>query len=111
MSEIVIAGPGQASLHVVFEDGSYRHVSHLPSMFVGRGTYLPGWRWSEHVGTRIGIEAGRHIGCVLSGNMRIRAANGEEQTVGPGDVFEVSPGHDAWVLGDEPCVALDFEAK
>jgi len=41
--------------------------------------------------------------------MMIRAANGREIKVGPGEAFEVGPGHDAWVVGPEPCIALDFE--
>ena len=50
-----------------------------------------------------------HVGYVLSGRMAIRGAQGKEITVGPGEAFEVGPRHDAWVVGDEPCVALDFE--
>jgi uncharacterized cupin superfamily protein len=106
----VVASPGHTR-QFTFPDGSHREVSELPSMFVGRGTYLAGWRWSKHVGASTGREADRHIGYVLSGRLRIRAANGQVKTVGPGDAFEVGPGHDAWVLGDEPCVALDFEAR
>jgi len=50
-----------------------------------------------------------HIGYVVSGQMRIKSADGLETVVCAGEAFEVGAGHDAWVLGDAPCVALDFE--
>ena len=50
-----------------------------------------------------------HNGLVLSGEMTVREADGREVIVEPGDAFEVGAGHDAWVAGDEPCIALDFE--
>ena len=92
----------------VFEKGKFELV-HLGGMTIGRATYEPGWRWSEHVGKQTGKDAAAHIGYVLSGRLRIRDADGHETAVGPGDAFEIGPRHDAWVLGDEPCVALDFE--
>jgi len=49
-----------------------------------------------------------HKGYIVEGRLRIRMRDGSEAEVGPGDVFRVSPGHDAWVVGDEPVVALDF---
>jgi quercetin dioxygenase-like cupin family protein len=49
-----------------------------------------------------------HLGYVLSGRMRVRMNDGAEAEVGPGDVVEIDPGHDAWTVGDDPCVMLDF---
>jgi hypothetical protein len=93
-----------------FLDGSKRSVVILRSVAIGRGEYLPGWRWSIHVAKGVGERTSEaHIGYVLSGHMSVRAADGVEVTVGPGGVFEVKPGHDAWVTGTQPCVALDFE--
>jgi quercetin dioxygenase-like cupin family protein len=92
-----------------FLDGSKRAAVILESVAVGRGRYLPGWRWSSHVGKQTGRTSMAHVGYVLSGRMAVRGAHGKEITVGPGEAFEVGPGHDAWVVGDEPCVALDFE--
>jgi hypothetical protein len=61
------------------------------------------------VGKKTGKTSMGHVGYVLSGRMAVRGAQGKEITVGPGEAFEVGPGHDAWVVGDAPCVALDFE--
>jgi hypothetical protein len=93
-----------------FLDGSKRSAVILSSVVIGRGEYSPGWRWSLHVGTQTGKVSAAHIGCVLSGQMAIRSPDGKEITVGPGEAFEVGPGHDAWVVGNAPCLALDFEA-
>jgi len=92
-----------------FLDGSKRSAVILESVAIGRGEYLPGWRWSIHVGKETGKTSAAHIGYVLSGHMAIRGADGKEVMVGPGEAFEVGPGHDAWVMGNESCVALDFE--
>ena len=92
-----------------FGDGSKRTEVVLESAAVGRGEYLPGWRWSEHAGTQTGTDSEAHIGYILKGQMVIRGADGREVLVGPGDSFEAQPGHDAWVVGDEMCIAIDFE--
>ena len=77
---------------------------------VGRGIFEPGWRWSEHVKPLSGTDSCEveHIGYVLDGRMVAVMDAGEELEVGPGDVFHMPPGHDAWIVGDEPCVVLDF---
>jgi len=91
-----------------FLDGSYRSTVHLQSAVIGLGTYLPGWKWSLHAGTQTGKSSENHVGYIISGNMIIQDSNGFEQKIGPGDAFEVTPGHDAWVIGNIPCIALDF---
>jgi hypothetical protein len=108
MADIVVENLRNEASSRVFVDGSTRAESRLPSMSIGRGTYLPGWRWSEHAGPQTGKASLRHLGLIESGRMTIRSADGSQVTVGPGDAFEVGPGHDAWVVGDEPCIALDF---
>lgn len=77
---------------------------------VGRATFRPGWRWSEHVGPIVQTPSCEvaHEGYVVSGRMRIRMSDGTEEEFGPGDVMIVPPGHDAWVLGDEACVVIDW---
>jgi quercetin dioxygenase-like cupin family protein len=80
---------------------------------VGRGTYEPGWRWSEHVKPLAGTDAceASHAGYILSGRMVIRMSDGTESEAGPGAVVVIEPGHDAWVVGDEACVFVDFGAS
>ncbi|WP_354644375.1 cupin domain-containing protein [Kitasatospora camelliae] len=83
----------------------------LGSTAVGRGTFNPGWKWSEHVKPLAGTDScqSAHVGYCLSGRMVIRMDDGTETEVGPGDALEIPPGHDAWVIGDEPCVVLDWQ--
>jgi quercetin dioxygenase-like cupin family protein len=95
---------------LAFLDKSERVAVQLRRAEIGRGVYRPGWRWSEHVQPLFGSESEEHIGYVISGRMAVRAKDGTEVEVGPGEAFIAAPGHDAWVLGDEPCVALDFIA-
>jgi cupin domain len=93
-----------------FLDQSERVAVRLGAVVIGRGVYRSGWRWSEHVRPLSDSDSGEHIGYVISGRMAVRAKDGTEVEIGPGDAFIVGPGHDAWVLGDEPCVAVDFAA-
>jgi quercetin dioxygenase-like cupin family protein len=82
----------------------------LDEATVGRATFAPGWRWSEHVKPTAGTDLcqATHTGYVVSGRQAIRMADGSEIELGPGDAFLVGPGHDSWVVGDEPCVTIDF---
>jgi len=77
---------------------------------VGCATFEPGWRWSEHVKPLTGTDSceSAHTGYCLAGRMLVRMDSGEEQEIRPGDAFLIEPGHDAWVVGQEPCVLLDF---
>lgn len=77
---------------------------------VGKATFEPGWRWSEHVKPIAGTGScqAAHLGYVLSGRQGIRMDDGTELEFGPGDVIAIPPGHDGWVIGDEPSVVLDF---
>jgi quercetin dioxygenase-like cupin family protein len=75
-----------------------------------RMTLQPGWRWSEHTRPLTGTELceAPHFMYVISGGFGVRMADGRELALGPGDVAVIPPGHDAWVVGDEPFVALDW---
>ena len=77
-------------------------------MTIGRATYEPGWRWSEHVGPATGERSCQveHVGLVLGGQAVARMDDGTERVMRPGDFFHVPPGHDSWVVGDEPYVSL-----
>ncbi len=91
-----------------FIDGSVRKTVRLRTAIIGLGTYQPGWKWSIHAGTQTGKPSENHIGHIISGYMLIQDSEGEVIKLGAGDSFEVTPDHDAWVVGNEPCVALDF---
>ena len=75
-----------------------------------RTTFEPGWRWSESVKPIVKTDSCQvhHLIYMVSGRMGVRMDDGTEAEFGPGDVGEVPEGHDAWVIGDEPVVAVDF---
>lgn len=91
-----------------FIDGSRRSAVRLSDVVIGRGFYRPGWRWSQHARPLTGKDSERHMGYVISGRMAVRSREGTEVEVASSGVFVAEPGHDAWVMGDEPCIALDF---
>jgi hypothetical protein len=74
-------------------------------------TLEPGWRWSEHVKptARTASCEIAHLNYGISGRLHIRMDDGTEGEIGPGGVQLLPPGHDAWVIGDEPYVGLDFQ--
>jgi hypothetical protein len=76
-----------------------------------RMTLQPGWRWSECIKPVAGTDRCqiRHVGLVESGTMHIVHSDGTEGDVRPGQSYVIEPGHDAWVVGDEPFVAYEFE--
>ena len=78
---------------------------------VARCTCQPGWVWSKSVGPAMGgaqaCPLPHPVWLVLSGRFAVRMNDGETVEYGPGELGEIAPGHDAWVVGDEPCVALD----
>lgn len=92
-----------------FTHGEIASVS-LPGVTVGRAVFEPGWRWSVDVAPTAGTSTcqGHHLAYVQSGRLHVRMDDGTELDLGPGDAHVVSPGHDAWVVGDEPCVTIDF---
>lgn len=93
-----------------FADHGWLDVVNLPDLQFGKATFQAGWRWSNDVKPIAGTDSCQvhHQGYVLSGRMTIRMDDGTEGTVGPGDVFVCPPGHDAWTIGDEDCVIVDF---
>jgi hypothetical protein len=93
---------------VTFLDGSTHVVASLGATWLGRGVYRPGWRWSSHARPTTGTASEPHTGYVVSGAMVVRSSDGEEAVVSAGEAWYSGPDHDAWVAGDEPCVALDF---
>jgi quercetin dioxygenase-like cupin family protein len=90
-----------------FEKGRFETYVIGP-MTLGRATYEPGWRWSEHVGAASGESSCpvEHVGLVLEGQAAVRMDDGTERIMRAGDFFHVPPGHDSWVVGDDPYVSL-----
>src|SRR4051794_10249066 len=110
-----------------FEGNGQVEIVMIDGRAIGRGTFEPGWRWSQNVKPIAGTDSCQthHLGYVVSGRMKIFMEGGEEAEAGPGgmnilgegggeagggrgDVFMIERGHDAEVEGEEPCVALEF---
>src|ERR1051325_4850109 len=93
-----------------FEKGKFE-VVHIGGMTIGRATYEPGWKWSEHVGRLTGKEfcEVEHVGLVLSGTATAAMPDGKVIELTAGNLFYIpAAAHDSWVGGDEPYVSLHF---
>lgn len=92
-----------------FPLGEFELVS-LGRMTIGRASYQPGWIWSEHVGRAIGKASCdvEHVGMVVSGCAVAAMDDGAIIEMRAGDLFYIPPGHDSWVVGDEPYISLHF---
>ena len=77
---------------------------------IGRAEFRPGWRWSADVKPLAGTSSCElaHTAVVISGRMKVRMNDGTEAELGPGDAHYIPPGHDAWVIGEQPLVLVDF---
>jgi len=77
-----------------------------------RFTMQPGWRWSQCISPIAGTDRcqARHIGAIISGQLHLSCDDGTEADLGPGDAYVIEPGHDAWVRGDTPVVAYEFDS-
>jgi len=78
---------------------------------IGRYTFQPGWRWSQHIKPVVGGDACQteHLGYLVSGTMGISTADGTTGEVHAGSVYHIAPGHDGWVVGDQPVVVVEFQ--
>ena len=91
-------------------DKSRFEVVRIGGITIGRATYEPGWKWSADVGAApdsLSCEV-EHVGSVISGCATAAMADGTVTEMRPGDVFFVPPGHDSWVVGEEPYGSLHF---
>ena len=88
------------------------HMVTLAGTTIVRATYRPGWRWSTDVKPAAGTDSCQvaHASYVSSGRLAVQMDDGTQAEFGPGDAAVVGPGHDAWVVGDEACVLIDFAA-
>ena len=85
----------------------------LNGVKAGRFTFQPGWKWSECIKPVVGGEScqAHHVGVITSGAMHIVHNDGTEADVTSGMAYVIEPGHDAWVVGDEPATAFEFDSS
>jgi quercetin dioxygenase-like cupin family protein len=95
-----------------FEKGRAEIVT-LGAMTVGRAVLEPGWRWSEHVKPIVETDSCQvaHTGYVVSGRLKVVMDDGSEGEAGAGDAYVIPPGHDAWTVGDETFISVDFSGS
>jgi hypothetical protein len=94
-----------------FEKGKIEIVNFPDSgVTIGRGTLEPGWSWSKCIKLLVNTDScqASHTSYIISGRIKTRMNDGTEVEGGPGDTAVIPPGHDSWVVGDEPCVLIDF---
>jgi uncharacterized cupin superfamily protein len=85
-------------------------ITNVGDTSIGRAIMEPGWKWSTSVKPIVKTDSCQinHTMYVISGKMHVKMDDGSEQEFGPGDTGIVPPGHDAWVVGNEPFVGVDF---
>src|SRR4249920_298673 len=94
-------------------DKSKMEVLDLGSAKAARLTAQPGWRWSECIKPVVGGDScqAHHVGVIISGTMHVLHDDGTEGELTEGSGYEIQPGHDAWVVGDAPVVAYEFDSS
>jgi uncharacterized cupin superfamily protein len=95
-----------------FDKGKMQ-IANIDEVTAGRVTLEPGWQWSESVKPIAGTDSCQvqHTGYVVSGRMNVVMDDGSEQEIGSGDMYVIRPGHDAWIVGDETFVGVDFSSE
>lgn len=110
MHEVILRQFGQGLGKMrVFEKGSFEVIT-LGGITLGKAIYEPGWKWSDHVRTLEGPQTCEveHLVLVVEGQCAVAMDDGETTIMKPGDFVYVPPGHDSWVVGNEPYVSLHF---
>lgn len=109
MYEVILKRFEQPDEIRTFDKGKFELVQ-VGGMTLGRASYEPGWKWSVHVGAATGAKLCQveHIGLVLTGRATAAMENGSIIEMRSGDIFYIPPGHDSWVVGNEPYVSLHF---
>jgi len=95
-----------------FENGRV-DVVHRAGSSAAQATFEPGWRWSTSVKPIVGGDScqSHHVGFAIAGALHVVTDAGEEFDIGPGDAYEIRPGHDGWVVGDDTFEALEVQTK
>jgi hypothetical protein len=109
MLEVILKRFDQPDETRTFPKGKFELVS-IGGMTIGRATYDPGWKWSVDVGGPDGLKncTVEHVGLVISGKAVAAMRDGRVVELNAGDLFHIAPGHDSWVVGDEPYVSIHF---
>jgi len=118
MNEVILKRFEQPDEVRTFPQGR-SEVVHIGGATIGRATYEPGWRWSQHVGRATGSQWCKveHVGMVVAGRATAAMVDGTVIEMRAGDLFYIPPGHDSWVVGEEPYVsihlvgAMDYASK
>jgi ketosteroid isomerase-like protein len=109
MAQVYTSNIERDGEHRAFKAHGRAVVGSAGGVAILKGTFEPGWRWSNDIAPIAGTTSCevRHLGYVISGRMHITCDDGAEYDIGPDDVFDLPAGHDAYVVGDEPCVMVD----
>jgi hypothetical protein len=109
MSELDARSLDKADQTMEFAHGKTDTVTVVGSTWV-RSIFQAGWRWSEAVGPLVGSRTcpTHHVGYAVAGHLHVRTNDGSEQDIRGGDAYNIPPGHDGWVVGDEPYVSIEF---
>jgi len=107
MNDVILKRFDQPDEVREFEKGRFE-IIRIGGMTIGRATYQPGWKWSVHVGQALGKTSCdvEHVGLVVSGCATAAMDDGRVFEMKAGDLFYIEPGHDSWVVGNEPYVSL-----
>ena len=110
MAQIGLKSFGKPDEVRTFSNGKVELVT-LGEATIGRATFEPGWRWSTCVKPLANTKSceAAHFGYQISGTMRVRMDDGTELECKAGEVASIPSGHDAWVVGNEPVVVVDFQ--
>jgi hypothetical protein len=92
-----------------FDNGTSQKVTVSGSTWV-RTTFQPGWRWSESLKAMAKTDSCQvhHVGYAVSGHLHVRTNEGDEQDIQAGEAYNIPPGHDGWVVGGQPYVAVEL---
>jgi hypothetical protein len=109
MDDVILKRFDQPDEIRTFEKGRFELV-HIGGLTIGRAIYEPGWKWSIHVGKTLGKSrcAVEHVGLVISGRATASMDDGRVIEMKAGDLFYIAPGHDSWVVGEQPYISLHF---
>lgn len=90
-------------------DHGHSDMAVISGLRFSRATLEPGWKWSECVKPLVGTDScqSHHVGYLMSGRMHVRSDDGTETDFAPGELADIPPGHDAWIVGDEQGVFLE----